>query len=169
MKLEKLSDDNLIVFLNRFYADKYQFSIENNLEDCFRNFFKILNNNYNIEINGYYDIKVYQDKIYGFILNIKREDVDFYSYYDDHIDMKISILKANKFVFKIDDYSLVNKDILKYCYLLKDNKNLFFIPKKTINQYYLGFIIENCKIIYGIEAKEILNRGENVNTSKIFV
>ena len=58
MKLEKLSDDNLIVFLNRFCADKYGFSIKDNLEDCFRTFFKILNNNYNIEISGYYDIKI---------------------------------------------------------------------------------------------------------------
>lgn len=169
MKLEKLSDDSLIVFLNKFYIDKYKFSIKDNLEDYFRNLFKILNNYYNIEITGYYDIKIYQDNIYGFILDIRREDLDFYGYYDDHIDMKISILKDNKFIFKIDDCSLIGDSVLKYCYLLKDNKSLYFVPKKTINQYCLGYVIENCKIIYGTKANEILNRGEYINTSKVFV
>ena len=102
-------------------------------------------------------------------MDIKREDIDFYGYYDDHIDMKISILKDDKFVFKIDDCSLVNNNILKYCYLLKDNKNLFFIPKRTINQYYLGYIIENCKIVYGTKAIDVLNKGQYLNTNKIFV
>ena len=169
MKLEKLSDDNLIVFLNNFCVNKYKFSIKDNLEDCFRKLLKRLNKYYNIETNGYYDIKIYQDNIYGFILDIKKEDIDFYGYYDDHIDMKISILKDNKFVFKIDDYSVMSKDILKYCYLLKENKNLYIVPKRTINQYLLGYIIENCRIIYGMKANEILNRGEHINTSKVFV
>ena len=169
MKLEKLSDDNLIVFLNSFCVEKYKFSIKDNLEDSFRKFLKRLNNYYNIETNGYYDIKIYQDNIYGFILDIKKEDIDFYGYYDDHIDIKISILKDNKFVFKIDDYSLVNKGVLKYCYLLKQNKSLYFVPKQTINQYHLGYVVENCKIIYGTDANEILNKGEYINTSKVFV
>ena len=169
MKLEKLSDDNLIVFLNSFCVDKYKFSIKDNLEDSFRNFLKRLNKYYNIETNGYYDIKIYQDNIYGFILDIKKEDIDFYGYYDDHIDMKISILKDNKFVFEIDDYSLVDKDVLKDCHLLKQNKSLYFVPKQTINQYHLGYIVENCKIIYGTDANEILNRGEYINTNKVFV
>lgn len=169
MKLEKLSDDNLIVFLNHFCVDKYKFSVQDNLEDCFKNFLKRLNKYYNIETNGYYDIKIYQDNIYGFVLDIKKEDVDFYGYYDDHIDMKISILKDNKFVFKIDDYSLISKDILKCCCLLREDKSLYIVPQKTISPYCLGYIIENCRIIYGMKASEILNRGEYINTSKIFV
>lgn len=169
MKLEKLSDGNLIVFLNKFNIDKYKLSVKDNLEEYFRNLFKVLDYYYNIEFNGYYDIKIYQDSIYGFILDIKREDIDFYGYYEDHIDMKISILKDNKFIFKIDDYSLIDNGVLKYCYLLKDYKNLYFVPKKTINQYYLGYVIENSQIIYGTKANEILNRGEYINTSKVFV
>ena len=169
MRLEKLNDDNLIVFLNKIYINKYKLSIKDNLEDYFRNLFKILSDYYNIEIRGYYNIKIYEDNIYGFIIDIKREEIDFYNYYDDHIDMKINIIKNNKFIFQIDDCSLIEHNILKYIRLLKEHKNLYFVPKKTINQYGLGYIEENCKIIYGKKAHEILDRGEYINTSKIFV
>ena len=78
MKLEKLNDGNLIVFLNKFNLNKSTLSIKDNLEEYFKNLFKILNNYYNIEIKGYYDISIYEDNIYGFIIDIKREDMDFY-------------------------------------------------------------------------------------------
>lgn len=169
MKLEKLNDDNLIVFLNKFYVDKYKFSLIDDLEEYFRNMFKILGNYYNIDVKGYYDVTIYQDNIYGYILKINREDIDFYGYYDDHIDMKITILKNSKFIFKISDYSLIREDVLKYCYLGKYKGDLYLIPKKTINQYALGYIIENCKIIFGSDADEILSRYIQINTSKIFV
>ena len=42
MKLEKLCDDNLIVFLNKFYINKFKLSIRDNLEECFKKLFKIL-------------------------------------------------------------------------------------------------------------------------------
>ena len=83
--------------------------------------------------------------------------------------MKISILKNNKFIFKIDDYSLITKDTLSCGYLLKDSKSLYFVPKKNINQYCLGYVIENSKIVYGTKAREILNKGQYINTNKIFV
>ena len=169
MKLEKLSDDNIIVFLNKLYIKKLGFSTDNNLDDNFKNLFKIISEQYDIDIVGYYDIKLYQDNIYGYILNIKREDIDFYNYYDDHIDMKISIIKNGRFLFLLDQNSVINDRILKYVYLIKNGGNIYLLPKKTINQYDLGYVIENTKIVYGNESDIILDRGKYINTNNIFV
>lgn len=169
MKLEKLSDDNIIVFLNKFYIKKLDFSIDKNLDKSFKGLFKIMSNYYDIEIIGCYNIKIYQDNICGYIINIEREDIDFYNYYDDHIDMRINIIKGDKFIFKVDENSVIDSNVLKYVYIIKNNDNLYLIPKRTINQYELGNIIENTKIIYGNEANVVLDRGKYINTSKVFV
>lgn len=169
MKLEKLNDDNLIVFLNKFYIDKYKFSLDKNLEECFKELFKVLSAYHGVEISGYYNISVYQDNIYGCILCIEREDIDFYNYYDDHIDMKISIVKNNRFIFKVNDNSVIDKRLLKYIYLIIDNNDIYLMPKRTISQYDLGRIIENSKIIFGAKANDILDRCKYINTSKVFV
>lgn len=169
MKIEKLNDDSLIVFLNKFYIEKNNFSLKNNLENYFKKIFKILNDCYSIEIIGYYNIRIYRDKIYGYVLEMNKEDLDFYNYYDTHIDMKITISNFDRFVFKLNSNSLLEKRLLNFCYLIKYDKDIYLIPKKTITQYYLGNLIENCKIIYGSKAREILENSERINSKYIFV
>ena len=168
MKLEKLNDDNLIVFLSKIYIDKHKISFNNDLEDNFKLIFKTLGSYYDIDMFGYYNITVYQDSIYGVVLCIKRENIDFYNYYDDHIDMKISIIK-NKFVFKLNDNSIINEKVLKFTYLIIYNGGIYIIPKKTINDYDMGYILENSKLIFGAEATTVLDRCRYINTSKVFI
>lgn len=169
MKIEKLNEDNFIVFLNKLYLNNNQFELKKDFEDNFKNLFKVLNNCYNIEISGYYDIKIYCDKIYGYILDIRREEIDFYNYYDDHIDMKITINNNQKFVFKIKDNSVLDNTTLNYCNLLKINKDIYLIPKKTIDQYSLGMLIENSSVIYGNSAEIIINNSKEIKTKQVFV
>ena len=169
MKIERLSEDNFIVFLNNLYINNHNLELKVNLEECFKNLFKILSNSYNINISGYYDIKIYCDKLYGYVLDIKREELDFYDYYDEQIDMKISVNESQKFLFKLKDTSVLNNMILEYCHLFKDEKDVYIIPKKTINQQLLGNIIENSEIIYGSLAKKILMRCKNIKTKQVFV
>lgn len=169
MKIEKLNDDNFIVFLNKLYLNNNQFELKKDFEIYFKNLFKVLNKFYNIEIVGYYDIKIYCDKIYGYVLDIKKEKIDFYDYYDDHIDMRITINNNQKFVFKINDNSVLDESTLKCSYLIQEKKNIYLIPKKTINQYSLGNIIENSVIIYGYLAEDIIKKGKDIKTKQVFV
>lgn len=169
MKIEKLNEDNFIVFLNKFYLKRNQFELKGNFQDCFKNLFKILNKFYDIELIGYYDIKIYCDKIYGYILDIKKENLEFYDYYDDHIDMKIEINNNQKFIYKLHNKSVLNESILYFCYISKVKDSIYLIPKKTINQYCLGNIIENSTVIYGTLADTIISKFEDVKTNQIFV
>lgn len=169
MKIEKLNEGNFIVFLNKLYLKNNKFELKQNLERYFKNLFKKLNQFYGIEVLGYYNIKIYCDKIYGYILDIKKEDLDFYDYYDDHIDMRIEMSDSEKFIFKIMDHSVLKKDTLNYCHILKYKHNLYLVPKKTINQYILGKIIENCIFIYGKSSKQILLNAKEIKIKQVFV
>ena len=169
MKIEKLDDDNLIVFLNNLYLKKNSFTLKNNLEKYFKSLFIKLNEFYDIEIKGFYNINIYQDKLFGIILEIKKEDLDFYSYYDDHIDMKIRIMKKEKFVFVLDKFSMLNKNILDYCKIYKYNNSFYVIPKKTISDVNICIILENSKILYGEDAYKIINKAKLINNKKLFV
>lgn len=169
MKIEKLNDDNFIVFLNKLYLDSNQFELKKDFEINFKKLFSILNKFYNIEIIGYYDIKIYCDKIYGYVLNIKKEELDFYDYYDDHIDMKITINNNQKFIFRVNNSSVLDESVLKFCHLIKTDKQVYLIPKKTISQQKLGNVIENCTIIYGPIAEAIIKNSKAIKTKQVFV
>ena len=169
MKIEKLNEDNFIVFLNKMYLKSNKLELKKDIENYFKCLFKKLNEFYNMEMSGYYDIKIYCDKIYGYVLDIKKEEIDLYDYYDDHINMKIEIIDEQKFVFRIHDMSVLDKLILNYCHLLKLKDDLYLLPKKTINQYILGRIIENSSLIYGEISEKIISKAEELKIKQVFV
>ena len=169
MKVEKLDDGKLIVFLNNLYLKKNSFSLKNNLEKYFKNLFIKLNEFYDIEIKGFYDINIYQDNLFGIVLELEKEDLDFYGFYDDHIDMKIRIMKKEKFIFQLDQFSMLNKTILDYCKIYKYKNKFYVVPKRTTDDINIGFILENSKIIYGEEAYRIINKASIINNKKLFV
>ncbi len=169
MKVEKLDDDKLIVFLNNIYLKKNNFTLKNNVEKYFKNLFLKLSEVYDIKIKGFYDITIYQDNLFGVILEINKEDIDFYGYYDDHIDMKIKIMKKEKFVFKLDRFSMIDSSVLNYCKLYGFKKDLYIVPKKTISDLSLALLLENSKIIYGEEAYKIINHAHLIRSKKVFV
>lgn len=169
MKLEKLDDDKLIVFLNNIYLKKNGFSLKNNLEKYFKNLFLKLNEFYNIEIKGFYDVTIYQDNLFGIILKLKKEDLDFYSYYDDHIDMKIKIMKKEKFIFKLNKFGMIDNNILKDCKLYVLKKDFYIVPKRTISNINFSYILENSDILYGEDSLKIITKARLINSKKVFV
>lgn len=169
MKIEKLNDDKLIVFLNNYYLKKNNISLKNNLEKHFKNLFMILNDCYDIEIKGFYNITIYQDYLFGIVLEMEKEELDFYSFYDDHIDMKIKIMKKEKFVFCVDKFALLDNKLLKECKLGVYKNKFYIIPKRTITEINKGFILENTQMIYGDLAYKILNTITIFNSKKVFV
>lgn len=169
MKIEKLSDDKLIVFLNNYYLKKHNISLKDNLEKCFKNLFLELNDFYDIEIKGFYNITIYQDSLFGIVLEIEKDDLDFYGFYDDHIDMKIKIMKKEKFIFCLDKYALLDNSLLNFCKLYFYKNKFYVVPKKTISNINIGKLLENSEMLYGISALKILNKAHLINSKKLFV
>ena len=94
-----INDGKFIVFLNKY--NKIDFENKLKLEKYFRNLFTTIKDKYNIEVNGYYDINIYNDKNYGVIIEIESEDLDYYNYFNQ-IDMEINVLKDSLFLYEIN-------------------------------------------------------------------
>ena len=117
-----IKDRLSIDFNNKKEVDKY-------LKDLF----KILSNNYEIGVEGFYDVVIYIDKYYGIIIHVEKTD---YCYYNG-LEMNVSIVNT-VFLYKLDE--------------LVDNTKIHIID----NNMYLEIIcnISNKDMMYLIEHSD---------------
>ena len=151
MKID-VSTDKIVIYLKKVRVN-VDFKDEYRLESFLKKLFICLNDYYNIEIKGYYDVCVYIDNIYGMVLVLKSEDCDFYDYFDKQVDMRIKINK-NKFLYKVDDLYCIDLNKYKIYKYLND---IYLLPKCKLNNIELGKLIEISDIIY--DSNEIIKKG----------
>lgn len=148
MKL--IIDDDIDIYLNKSYLK----NIDLNDTKTIKNIIKKINKKYDIDLCGYMEIKIYIDNNYGVIINIKKEELEYFDYFNDEIEMNIEIIN-DSFLYKIEIYDkdlINNNKIYKY----KDNLYINIDKADSIN---LGKIIETSEIIYGEKAKKIIEKN----------
>lgn len=145
MKLNIIDENNIIIFLSKLYTkDSIKFDKEN-LEIYFKKIFKKLQNNFDIKINGYYNINVYVNKDYGIVMEIFKEELDYYNYFDDDIEMQIKIYENSKFLYSFDDIFEIKKGIGK---IYKYNDKYYLELEKKLSKYEYAKILEFSSLIY---------------------
>ena len=146
MKVEVISN-GYIIYLNQFNLIDIDFKNMDILEDSFKKLLKKLNNYYHIDINGYYNINVYIDSYYGAILQIEKESLDYYDYFEsDTIAMRIKKIDAD-FLYEVEDF-LFAKDFLNKFKLITKNNHIYLkiIDGLSYKEYLL--LTEMSKIVY---------------------
>jgi len=161
MKVSINSDDEIIVFLNNSYIEELNFTDRRKTENYFKSLFQKLSKNYDIEMNGFYNVNVYINKHYGYILEINIENTDYYTYFGNQIDMKINLIKDNNFLYEID-FLYLEPNLLKYCHIYRDGKKLYLKIKNDIDNLILGELLEKSNIIYGESSKQIIKDSVEV-------
>ena len=161
MRVDINSDEEIIVFLSKSYIPELNFIDRKKTEIYFKNLFRKLSKNYNIETNGFYDVNVYINNYYGYVLEIIIDNMDYYTYFGNQIDMKINIIKDNDFLYEID-FLYLEPSFLKFCDIYKSGKYLYLKIKKDIDNITLGRILERSNIVYGEESKKILKESIEV-------
>lgn len=156
MKLDIIDDFELIIYLYN-NVDKINFKDELYVQEFLKDLFVKLNDYYDIKIEGYYDVIVYIDEIYGIVLDLKNDNDYYYDYYTNTVDMKITI-KRCKFLYLVDNYNI---DLNKY-EVYKLFNNIYLLPKKKLNNKDLAILVENSKIIYN--SDEIVKKGIKINS-----
>jgi len=152
MKLESIGN-KLVIYL--YNINNLDFKNKKDLEEYFKVLFKKLKEIYNIKISGYYNINVYIDNIYGIIIELEKEQLDYYDYFNNQVDMHI-LTEDTKFLYLIEDYfpfiNLKNIEIYKY------KNKIYILPLENTNLIY---ILENSKLVYK-ETLDILKYGKKV-------
>lgn len=152
MKLEN-KDNLLIIYLKNKLVSGIDFTNKKELEKYFKELFIKLKEYYNIKINGYYNINVYIDKYYGAILELEKEELDYYNYFNNQVDMHI-ITENIDFLYLIDDYFITDYLGDYTLFLYKDK--YYVLANKNTN---INYLLENSKIIYN-NTKEIIKFGK---------
>ena len=167
MHIEIVDDFNMIIYLNNIHS-KLISNNKEDVQDCFRNLFSKLKNYYNININGFYNIKAFKDKYYGMILELSKEDIDYIEYFDGQVDMNITFETNCNFLYEIEDYFNLDKDLIKNIKLYKYKGKFYIQIIKNISSIDIGKIIEFSKIIYDDTTKQIIKRGSVFEIDKNF-
>lgn len=158
MKIIVNDDINMIIFLNKIYLNQIDFEDKEKLEIYFRKLLKTLKEFYKININGYYEINVYVDNNYGVILELKKEEIEYFNYYEDEVDMQL-IVHNTVFLYEIEDYFWIEKELKNKILLYKYNKKIYMVINHNINDILLGKIIENSNLKYKDNQKIIKEKN----------
>jgi len=161
MKLELFNLNSMIVYLNNKYLKKIDFDLKNNVEQQFKRLFVKIKNIYNIEMNGYYEVVVYLNDLYGMIIEIEKDDDEYVKLFGDTVDMKITFKFDCSIYYKLDEYKTFDIDNYNLYYYndnfyLELNNNTKFSYSEYLN------LIENSVIVYGSELKKIKNNAIKV-------
>lgn len=151
MKIEYLTDDNFIIHLNKCYLKDLNIKDKNSIELYFKKLFFKLKNNRRLNIQGYYHVKVYHNIQYGLIIDVNKLSNEYFNFYNNKVDMKITIDSHQPFLYEIEDYFIIEK--------LKDKiKNIYYFYNKyyielndIIDDHLYNFLLENSNIIYNSE------------------
>ena len=146
---------NIVIYINK----KLVLHEKNKIEKLIIN----IKEKYNIEMQGFYNVKVYHDKDYGFIIEMEKEELEYMDYFND-LEMNIEIIE-DSFLYKIDDVLRIKEILPKQ--LIRKYADKLYLEIKNIQNIELGIILENSEIIYGKEAEKIKNKSEIVNMEVI--
>ena len=161
MKVLFSNSDNLIVYCHDFYTKELELSNRNTLATYFKSIFQKLKDYYRIQSSGYYDIILYHDFNYGAVIEITKEENDYYDIYTNTIDMKIRIEKECHFLYELEDPFEIDSQLLQDSQLYLYHGNLYLALKEKIDYIELGRLLEHSSLIYQ-NTEEILKGGKLV-------
>ena len=150
MKFE-VYDDKYIVFLNKEEIKNINFKIKDQVEECFKKVFSKLKRRLTNDLSGFFYITAYLDHTFGVVLVITKEDLEYYDYFSNQIDMQIEIEQDSKILLEFEDLFYINSN------------NIVSYNGKFYTRYNDGLnYLEFSNIIYGDKVEEILRKGKPI-------
>lgn len=144
MSIKFISNLIFDIYVKKYLVKNIDFSSKEDLEKYLKKIFKTLKNKYNLIIEGFYNITVYIDKYYGIILHLEKEELDYYEYYKNQVDMRLITIDTD-FMYRVDDipYNLLSKVKINI-----NNNNMYLIIKEELTDLEMMNLMENSVIVY---------------------
>ncbi len=130
MKID-IQKEKIIIYL---YQYSFSFNNKDNLNKEIKNLFIKLIRKYSLNLFGFNKVMIYENKIYGSIIEIENIAVD--NFCPEIIDLKISVFNDVVFYFEFDE------DYFISCYdniTLKNNKYYLEIKEKADIYKYIEY------------------------------
>lgn len=163
MKINFFNDESMLIYINNNQVPDLDIESKEVLEKYFKKIFLKLHHNYNINLYGYYNIILYHDDNYGIVINLHKEDLDYYDYFDKEIDMRIIINKNNFFLYQIDDYFSFSKEELTNTNIYSYKGKLYLRLTKKVDFMTIGKILEKSELVYK-DTDIITKHGRKLKT-----
>lgn len=154
MKIDIISDLEYIIYLYNLTSD-FKFDSEDDIEKFLRQLFIKLKNFYNITIDGYFDVLVYFDTNYGIVLDLKKENLEYYDYFDSQVEMKI-VINRGKFLYLVDNFDFDFDKYEIYNYLGK----VYLLPREKLSKRDISLLMEMSTLIF--DSEYIINSGKKI-------
>ena len=149
----KFIDDLILdIYIKKELIDNIDFNSKEDLEKYLKKLFKILKNKYNVVIEGFYNITVYIDKYYGVILHLEKDELEYYSYFKNQVDMRI-ITVDTEFLYLVYDIPI---NLLDKFYVIERDNELYLKVKKELTKLEMMQLLENSVIIYDESLTNII-------------
>ena len=144
MNIKFIDKFTIDIYIKRELIDNIDFDNKEDLEKYLKKLFKILKNKYDIIIEGFYDITMYIDKYYGVVFHLEKEDIDYYDYFKNQVDMRIITINTD-FLYLVEDipYNLLKKANV----FIKDNQ-IYLKLKDNLTKLEVMQLLENSQVIY---------------------
>ena len=144
MNIKFIDKFTIDIYIKRELIDNIDFDNKEDLEKYLKKLFKILKNKYDIIIEGFYDITMYIDKHYGVVFHLEKEDIDYYDYFKNQVDMRIITINTD-FLYLVEDipYNLLKKANV----FIKDNQ-IYLKLKDNLTKLEVMQLLENSQVIY---------------------
>ena len=143
MNIKFIDELILDIYIKKELIDNIDFNNKNDLEKYLKKLFKILKSKYNVVIEGFYDITVYVDKYYGVVIHMEKDDVDYYDYFKNQVDMRIITIDTD-FLYLVDD---IPEYLLNKVEVIIIEKNIYLKIKKELNKVEMMKLLEISKVV----------------------
>lgn len=157
MKL--IIDESITFFLDKVYIQNLDLTNQSMLEKKLIKLINKIQNKYNIDLYGYYNVFIYKDSNYGLIIDMQKEELEYLDYFNNQIELNIEVIE-DSFLYKIEDIFEISKKLLNKFIIYKNGDTIYLKASKTLNNLELGIILENGEIIYGKEANNIKKKSQ---------
>lgn len=145
MKVTFLDENNFIVYAK---DEKIEFDDKDKIENYFINLFSKIRNCYEIDFQGYYDTKIYYDDFYGSIIEVNKEDLEYFDVYGGSVDMRASLPIKKDFYYQMEDPFWIPEFLKKKICLYYND--CFYYAKiiEPLTQIEWGILLEHSIILY---------------------
>ena len=143
MNIKFIDELILDIYIKRELIDNIDFNNKIDLEKYLKKLFKILKNKYDIVIEGFYDITVYIDKYYGVVIHLEKDDVEYYDYFKNQVDMRIITIDTD-FLYLVDD---IPQNLLNKVDVIIIDKNIYLKIKENLSKVEMMKLVEISKVV----------------------